>query len=60
MNCTICHKPVFLAPSAAERAAKDLSGNTAAYYRSLFKTHSECALKKRSEDTSELMRRARA
>lgn len=53
MNCLICGKPVILIPSANERAAK--YGNTASYYTNLFKTHTDCELKKRAEDTSELM-----
>ena len=55
MNCSICGKPVVLVPSAKERAAKH--GGTAAHYTSLFTTHAGCALKKRQEDTVELMRR---
>lgn len=55
MNCTICGKPIILVPSAEERAKKDVSGRTAAYYRGLFREHSECALKKRAEDTSKLI-----
>ena len=57
MNCTICGQPVVLIPSAEERAAK--GGGTAEHYRRLFPRHSECELKKRAEDTSELMRRRR-
>lgn len=45
MNCTLCGKPITLNPSAEERAAKDPSGKSAAYYRGLFTTHSECVLK---------------
>ena len=55
MNCSICGKPVALAPSAKERAAK--YGGTAAHYTSLFATHADCALKKRREDTVALMRK---
>ena len=44
MNCSICNKPIHLSPSAAERAAKDVTGKTAAYYTSLFRTHTECEL----------------
>lgn len=43
-NCTFCGKPIVLVPSAAERAAKDRSGNTAAYYTSLFTSHSDCLM----------------
>jgi len=51
MNCTICGKPVVLVPSAEHRAAKDCTGKTAAYYRSLFTTHADCELKKRREES---------
>ena len=57
MNCTICGKPIKLVPSAAERAAKDVTGKSAAYYTSLFTEHSACDLKKRREETSALLRR---
>lgn len=56
MNCTHCNKPIILVPSAAERAAKDLSGRPASYYAGLFKEHSECALKARREGTSALIK----
>lgn len=59
MNCSMCGKPIVLVPSAAERAAKDVTHKTAAYYTSLFTTHSHCALAKRASDTSELMSRIR-
>lgn len=57
MNCSICRKPIVLTPSAAERAAKDVTGKSAAYYTSLFRTHATCELEKRKRDTSALMRR---
>lgn len=60
MNCTICNNPIKLVPSAEERAKKDLAGNTAAYYRSLFAEHSDCTLRKRAEDTSKLMEERKA
>lgn len=60
MNCTICGKPIILVPSAKERAAKDVTGKTAAYYTSLFREHADCALKKRGEETSALMERLRS
>lgn len=50
MNCTICAKPITLVPSATERAAK--YGGTPAFYTGLFTEHSDCALKKRADDTS--------
>lgn len=57
MNCTICGKPIVLVPSAAERAAKDVTGKSAAYYTSLFRQHSGGLLAKRAEDTTALMKR---
>ncbi len=59
MNCTICKKPIVLVPSAAERARKDVTGKTAAYYTSLFTEHATCTLAKRERETLELMRRQR-
>lgn len=59
MNCTICGKPIVLSPSASERAAKDVTGKSAAYYTSLFTEHAQCALDKRNRDTADLMRRLR-
>lgn len=47
MNCTICNKPIQLNPSAAERAAADVTGKTAAYFDRLFTTHTECVLAQR-------------
>lgn len=55
MNCTICKKPVVLAPSAQERA--DKYGGTPESYTRLFPTHADCALAKRAADTSALMQR---
>lgn len=54
MNCTICNKPIILTPSAKERAAK--YGGKPSDYTALFTEHSDCAIKKRNEDTLELMR----
>lgn len=54
-NCTICGKPIVLVPSAKERAAKDTTGKTPAYYESLFTEHSDCVIAKRAVDTSALM-----
>lgn len=48
MNCTICRKPIVLIPSAEERAAKDVTGKSAAFYRSLFTAHAQCQLDKRN------------
>jgi len=55
MNCTICHKPIALTPSAQERARKDVCGNTAAFYTSRFTEHADCQLAKRAADTSRLI-----
>lgn len=57
MNCTICGEPIHFS-SAAERAAKDVCRHTAAYYTSLFTTHSACTLRKSAEETTALMKRA--
>lgn len=54
MNCTICHKPIVLVPSATERAAK--TGQPASYYLGLFTEHADCTIHKRNQDTLELMR----
>ncbi len=54
-NCTICKKPIVLFPSAEERAKK--YGGTAAEYSAMFKTHSKCAIQKRTADTYDLMQR---
>ena len=56
MKCKHCHKEIILVPSAAERAAKDVTGKTAAHYTSLFDYHSECALELRRQSTEALMR----
>jgi len=60
MNCTICNKPITLSPSATERAAKDVTGKSAAYYTNLFTTHSKCSVEKRERETVELIRRKHA
>lgn len=59
MNCTICQQPVILVPSAEERAKKDVTGKTAAYYRGLFTEHAKCTLQKRHEVTTESLREHR-
>lgn len=46
-KCVFCDKPIVLVPSAAERAAKDVTGKTAAYYTSLFTSHPDCLLRYR-------------
>ena len=55
MDCTICHKPIVLVPSAQERAKK--SGGNPSDYTKLFTTHSACALAKRKAEVTELIRR---
>lgn len=55
MKCKHCHKEIILVPSAAERAAKDVTGKTAAHYTSLFDYHSECTLELRRQSTEALM-----
>lgn len=57
MNCKHCGKPIVLVPSAAERAAKDVTGKPASYYANLFQYHDACQLELRQEATSKLMRR---
>lgn len=53
-KCTICQKPIVLIPSAQERAKR--FGGNATYYESLFTQHPECAVEKRSQATSMLMK----
>lgn len=57
MKCSFCRRPVVLVPSAEERAAKDVTGKSAAYYRSLFTMHSDCQLALRKAGTDEMMRK---
>lgn len=54
-NCIHCKKPIILVPSAEERAAKDISGLPASFYRNHFTEHTECALAKRKAETTALM-----
>lgn len=56
-NCIICGKPIILIPSAEQRAAKDVTGKSAEYYRNLFTVHSTCTLLKRAEETMDLVRK---
>lgn len=58
MDCTICHKPIELVPSAAERAKK--FGGKASDYTRLFTEHSACALSKRSNEAPQLLSRLRS
>jgi hypothetical protein len=53
MDCTICHKPIILVPSAAERARR--YGGKPSDYSRLFTTHAECTLAKREADTLALI-----
>lgn len=55
MNCRICGKPVILQPSAQERAKK--FGGRPKDYTRLFTVHGECAVKKRQQETLQLIRR---
>lgn len=55
MNCTICDKPVVLHPTAAQRAER--YGGTPRDYIVLFPRHADCELKKREQDTQELIQR---
>jgi len=57
-KCTICGKEIVLNPSAAERAAK--FGGKPSDYTKLFTTHSDCAVKQRSQESTDLMRRIAA
>ena len=54
-NCIHCGKPVVLVPSAEERARKDVTGKTAAYYTSLFQAHSDCTIKYRNSGANYLI-----
>ena len=58
MKCSYCGKPIVLNPSAEERAKKDVTGKTAAYYVSLFTIHAQCQVDKREAATLELIRRS--
>lgn len=49
MNCLHCHRPIVLVPSAAERAAKDVTGKPASYYAGLFTYHAACTLELRKQ-----------
>jgi hypothetical protein len=55
MNCSICNKPIVLSPSAKERAEKH--GGKPSDYTRLFTTHADCIIKKRNQETSELIER---
>ncbi len=53
MNCSHCHKPIILVPSASERAKK--SGGSPSDYTKLFTIHADCQIKKYKEEVSILM-----
>ncbi len=53
MDCTICHTPVILTPSAKARAKK--FGGSPSDYTRLFTEHTACALNKRTADTLQLI-----
>jgi hypothetical protein len=55
MKCKHCNKEVVLVPSAAERAAKDVTGKSAKYYTSLFPYHADCELALRNQSTNKLI-----
>lgn len=55
MNCSICGKPIVLVPSAAERARK--CGGKPSDYTKLFTEHAACLVRKREQETLELIRR---
>jgi len=55
--CTICHRPIVLVPSAAERARR--YGGKAEDYIRLFDQHPACTVAKRSQQASETARRHR-
>ena len=55
MICIHCGKPVVLSPSAEERAKKDVTGKSAAYYRSLFRSHAECQVRYRDSGQTYLI-----
>lgn len=55
-RCTICGERITLVPTAEERAAEDVTGKSAAYYRSLFTEHAACTLAKREQETLRLLR----
>ena len=55
MNCLHCGKPIILIPSAAERAATDVTGKTASYYTELFTYHAKCTLQLRCYSLSKLL-----
>ena len=54
-DCRICGEPIVLVPSATERAIK--YGGVPSDYIKLFDAHSSCALKERSEQVAQLIKR---
>lgn len=56
MKCLHCHREIVLVPSAAERAAKDVTGKSAAYYTGLFQYHEACTLELRKTHMTTLLK----
>lgn len=56
MNCSICNKPIVLSPSAKERAEKH--GGKPSDYTKLFTEHADCTIKKRNQETTELIHKS--
>ena len=54
MNCTLCHKPVVLHPTAAQRAER--YGGTPRDYTLLFPNHADCVVKAREQEAIDLLR----
>ena len=54
MKCIHCNKEVILVPSAADRARKDVTGKSAAYYTALFPRHAACELSLRENRAAAL------
>jgi hypothetical protein len=57
VKCRLCNEEIILVPSAKARAEKH--GGSPQDYTRLFTTHTECALRERREQTSDLMERIR-
>ena len=55
MNCTICHKPIKLVPSATERATR--YGGKPSDYTKLFTVHADCQIAKSKAGTADLIQR---
>lgn len=53
--CKICGKKIVLTPSVSERVKK--YGETPQFYRSIFQGHADCIIKKRSQESVDLMKK---